>query len=258
MAQLTEQRLTAAVDSLYLVFARYPYRASMPACAHCVTDENLLGLGQTAVRDLPPELLGRYVRKAVSTWGEVDDFKRLLPRLLELSASDDLRIPPMVVTAKLRRAEWRTWPADEQRATWQFLLAWWHHNLSRWVGPGLAAHRLLDAISVAEADLGPYFTEWHQLLGGESAGRLASVLHLVELLTDSPLQPDHPESVGRLAPEALGNAVKQYREFLLDPATADELERALADFALGEHARRMAVAFARLRRIGTAIARAES
>jgi hypothetical protein len=255
--QSAEQRLIAAVDSLYLTFARFPYRASMPACAHCVTDDDLLGLGHSAVRDLPADLLGRYVRKAVSTWGEVDDFKRVLPRLLELVAADDLRVPPTIVMAKLRRAEWRNWPADEQRATWQFLLAWWHFDLSRWVGPGLAAHRILDAISVAEADLGPYFSNWHHLLAGETDGRLPAVQHLVELLIDSPLRPDDPATIGRLAPEALGNAVKQYREFLLDPVTAEELERALADFAHSEHARRLAVAFARLRRLADAIARAE-
>jgi hypothetical protein len=250
------ERLRAAVDSLYLTFARYPYRASMPACAHCVTDADLIALGASSVRDLPADLLARYARKAVSTWGDIDDFKRLTPRLLDLVSRDQPGIPPMVITTKLRRANWATWPTEERKSIWQFLAAWWRFNLTRWAGPGRTAFRVLDTIAVAETDLDPYFSEWHHALAGDTDGRLPAIRHLVELLCESPLQVDDPDTVARLAPEATGDADKQYQAFLLDPATDEELERALADYANTEHARRMAVAFARLRRYGNAVTRA--
>jgi hypothetical protein len=247
----------AAVDALYLAFSPYPYRATMPACAHCVSDADLMGLGAAPVRDVPADLLGRYARKAVSTWGEVDDFKRLLPRLLELSAADHPGITPAVVTTKLQRANWQTWPLTERRAVWRFLTVWWRHNLGRWVGPGFAAHRILDAIAIAEADLDPYFSEWHHALAGQTNARLPATQHLVELLCESPLRVDAPDTVAHLAPDAIGDAAKQYTAFLLDPATDEELERALGDFASSEHARRLAVAYARLRRFADAATRPE-
>lgn len=225
----------------------------MPACAHCVTDEDLIALGAHPVRDLPPDLLDRYARKAMSTWGEVDDFKRFLPRILELSAVQHHPTPPIIVLTKLWRADWRTWPAGEQRAVWQFLRGWWHDTLTQWSGPGRSAWRLLGAFAAAETDLSPYLSDWHHVLAGETAGRSAAVRQLVDLLCDSPLQPDRPHTVAALAPDACGDATAQIEAFLASPDTSEELERALADFAHSEHVRQIAVAFARLRRLTAAM-----
>ncbi len=250
-----DDRVDAAINALYLAFAHYPYRASMPACAHCVSDEDLLALGAVPVRDLPAGLLARYALKAVSTWGEANDLKRVLPRLLELTIAGKMSIPAAVVTTKLQRAGWQKWPAEERRAVWQCLSAWWRHTLAGPAGSGMSAHRLLDAISMAEADLEPYFSDWHHAMAGDGDGRLPATLHLVELLSDSPLRVDQPDTVSLLAPDAIGDAAKQYTVFLLDPATDEELERALADFATTSDVRRIAVAYARLRRFTAAASR---
>lgn len=249
-----DARLASATDALYRAFAPFPYRQSMPACAHCVTDEDLLALGAYPVRDLPPDLVARYVGKAVSTWGEVVDFKRVLPRLLELSGQNRLPVAPLMVTSKLARARWAEWPPEERRPVWQFLLAWWHDNTSRWTGPGHAAHTLLGALAVAEADLGPYLSDWQHLLASSSPHRDDAISHLMELLCDSPFRPEVPSSLERLFWDPAGDAPGQMKGFLLDPLTSEEVERALGDLARSPQARRLAVAFARLTRFRRAAA----
>jgi len=66
-------------------------------------------------------------RKALTTWGEVTDLKHFLPRILELlaqlDATQDWAIDGELIASKLRYADWRKWPADEQDALTQFFLA---------------------------------------------------------------------------------------------------------------------------------------
>ncbi len=81
------------------------------------------------LRELSADDLGFYAHKAMTTWGNVNDFKHFLPRLLELLHLDcnnnwfDLH----AITVKLQYGNWHQWPQNEQEAIGQFIFADWQH-----------------------------------------------------------------------------------------------------------------------------------
>ncbi|MCP9619694.1 hypothetical protein FOH10_09070 [Nocardia otitidiscaviarum] len=81
----------AALRELYDVFARVPRPDVIDGCPHCVAPDEGRRLLDEPIRSLTPEALARYAAKAMSTWGGVDDFRYLLPRLLELAAGREWR-----------------------------------------------------------------------------------------------------------------------------------------------------------------------
>jgi hypothetical protein len=248
-----EAGVEGAIEALYDVFALYTYRASMPACAHCVSDEDLLALGSRPLRRLPAPLLGRYAIKAVSTWGEVSDLKWLLPRLAQLLARGQLPVPAGTLTAKLTRADWHAWPTVERSAVRDFLCEWWLEGLCSAPDSGVVVTSRLAAIASAEPDLASYLVGWQDALAGDGTRRFTAVHHLLELVCNSRFRPDLPASLATLFWEPAGPAAAQTSAWLTSPDLAGELDRALYDFAATPDARRLAVAAARLRRYRTLV-----
>ncbi len=76
------------------------------------------------------EDISHYSFKAMTTWGDVEDFKHFLPRLLELSATTGLAYGYEVVLGKLEYAKWNEWEETEKDAIRAFLLAWWTESLT--------------------------------------------------------------------------------------------------------------------------------
>lgn len=246
--------LTGALEALYEAFGRYAYRASMPACAHCVSDDDLLALGRQPLAQLPPPLLGRYTIKAVSTWGEVRDFKWLLPRLAELLARGQLPVPADALTAKLKRASWHDWPEAEHLAIRGFLHAWWHDGLCGEPEAAEVVKGRLPAVAAAESDLTHYLTHWHSCLGCDDKPlRLTALAHVRELVCHSRFRPDVPATLERLFWEPAGPAAAQTSAWLTSPDLAEELDRALYELADTPGARHLAVVAARLRRYRAAL-----
>src|SRR5438270_7631594 len=81
--------LAAAIQDLYRVFAAYPADPTMGYCDHCITAEEVARLFEVPLSDLTARALSRYTGKAMTTWGEMADFKHFLPRVLELAAADE-------------------------------------------------------------------------------------------------------------------------------------------------------------------------
>lgn len=238
-----------ALADLAAVFGDRPYRPGMPACPHCVTDHDVLALGGD-LDDIPIAVFARYSRKALTTWGEVPDLQRLLPRLLALVAAPVPGIDPTVVAGKLARALWTTWPTPERDAVAAFLEAWWAQGLDQRPGtapPSVAVR--LDSLAAASADLGPPLSEWHRRLSAEDPDvRLAAALHLAELLGGVAFDPDEHGSDRRLLGDPVGDAADQLFTWLAGSTTAIQLERAVYDFADTPAASRLATADARLAR----------
>lgn len=84
---------------------------------------------QTRLQDLSGSDLSTFVVSSMMTWGNVNDFKHFLPRILELAAQLDEDLMPEVATGKLNIGNWRSWPAKEQQALRGFGLAWWQRAL---------------------------------------------------------------------------------------------------------------------------------
>jgi hypothetical protein len=116
--------LQQAVESLYLVFGAYPL-SSLDGCPCCVSAANKEQVTHRALRELTQDDLGRYAGKAMTTWGNVDDFKHFLPRLFELTAAFQSPYEEYVVFGKLDYGRWRTWPPAEIAAIEQYFLALW-------------------------------------------------------------------------------------------------------------------------------------
>ena len=122
----------AALDALYATFAKYPFRPEMDACPCCVDRAKIHAVGQVPLRKLDAKRLSPLATKVLTTWGGVDDFKHVLPRLLELSTTIWFDWPNIeIVFGKLPYGEWTSWPAAEQLAVSRFVDAWWSLELAR-------------------------------------------------------------------------------------------------------------------------------
>jgi len=240
--------LPAALAELATVFAYRPYRPGMPACPHCVSDEDLRGLGRP-VDEIPLPLLARYARKALTTWGEVPDLQRLLPRLLALVAEGAPPIDAAVVAAKLARGGWTHWPVHEREAVSAFFGAWWDDGLRS--PPGAVAPPVpvrLDA-AAATADLASILERWHlHLDDGEPDVRLTAALHLAELVNRPAFDPLDRLAAGRLLSVPADGAVEQLSSWLAGSTTAIQLARAVYDFVQHPEVSRLATADVRLAR----------
>jgi hypothetical protein len=158
--------LQSAIDGLYEVFSRYPLPEFTDPCLHCHTLEDEAKLHAKPLRELGEENLRDYMCDALSTWGDVDTFKHLLPRLFELYVSTPNAnyklIDPEIMFNKLRYGKWRTWSSEEQAAVECFLYAVWKQILD---DPPLELQiddmeAWLCTIAQCEDDLDPYLNKW--------------------------------------------------------------------------------------------------
>jgi hypothetical protein len=121
--------LDAAIERLYVVFARYGRPAVVAGCPCCVGAADQARLHARPLRALGEEELRRYAFKALTTWGTEDDLRHFLPRILELVARDGLGVDPQTVLGKLAYGHWERWPEDERVAIRAFLDAWLDETL---------------------------------------------------------------------------------------------------------------------------------
>lgn len=117
--------LKTSIAHLYTTFARYPLRPDIDACPCCVSEDDQKKLSSKALQALESGDISRYAWKAMTTWGNVEDFKHFLPRLLELIATTGIAYDAGVVLRKLTYASWHDWAPSEQEAIRSFVFAWW-------------------------------------------------------------------------------------------------------------------------------------
>lgn len=227
--------LRLALGDLTEVFAVYPYRAGMPACPHCVGDDDLRALGRRPPL-IPSTVFDRYADKALITWGSTPDFKRLLPELFARLTAGQLGCPAVTVTARLRRARWAEWPAAEPPAVRRVLRAWWQRAFDAPPRPGHAPATVrLAAVAAAEDDLTPYLDLWLDRLEspGAPSARLAALLHLSALL--APLAEAGPRGLAHRLAFAPRPVVGQVVHWARQPAVVQRLAHANEALAGTEH-----------------------
>ena len=125
-AESTAAKLHKAITRLYKVFAKYPVNPRMNGSPlyHELAQWNR-ALTTKPLKELSEEDLSVYYFKALTTWGNVNDFKHFLPRILELLTELPTILEEWVALDKLNYGHYDDWPADEQAAIHQFLLAFW-------------------------------------------------------------------------------------------------------------------------------------
>lgn len=116
--------LAAAVARLYEVFSEYRPAPHLDACTCCTDPSELRMLVLVPLREQTSDDLSRYAHKAMTTIGNVTDYKHFLPRILEVGLD---------TKSKLEMAQWQTWPQREREAVETFLF---EHMMSFVEGEG--------------------------------------------------------------------------------------------------------------------------
>jgi len=218
-------RLDAALHDLAEVLAVYPYRAGMPACAHCVADDDVRMLGSTPAT-IPDPALARFVGKCLTTWGTVDDLTRLLPEILTRAFDGRSVVPEPLIGARLRRGGWLDWPSAETPAVHRTLQAAWLTVLAAPPRTGVPLVNRLGLIMSAEHDIDAYLDIWEDRLEapGDPTARLHAVLQLADLL--GPFAEDRWRRLNRAFPLARRGVVGQLDRWLRQPAVVQRVAHA--------------------------------
>ncbi len=98
------QTLAESINRLYTAFAKKHLPRTIDACPDCLDAEEIECLVSTPLRQLSPDDLSAYASKAFLTVGDVADYLYFLPRILEISATDDRWWPSPEVTGRAIRA----------------------------------------------------------------------------------------------------------------------------------------------------------
>ena len=122
--------LEIAIENLYKTFSKYPFKSTIEGCPCCVSDSDKSTLHSKKLRELEDEDLSRYAFKAMTTWGDLNDFKHYLPRIFELTAKRKLIVDTFVTLGKLEYGNWKQWDKQEQDSIFEFLKAWWKYDIN--------------------------------------------------------------------------------------------------------------------------------
>jgi hypothetical protein len=159
---MRENFASSGIRELYRVFAPYRSSAHPVGCPCCVNAGDASVLFSRPLERLSADDLRRFTRKVLTTWGDEQDFKHFLPRMLELLVVD-LAAPVNCddVFLKLALAKWREWPSVERVAVEGYIQAIWRRcitdedvvfHLDGWLG----------SFAIAGVDLEPFLKEWEQ------------------------------------------------------------------------------------------------
>ncbi|MGI5487913.1 hypothetical protein [Microtetraspora malaysiensis] len=173
----TPPDLDRALDALYAAFSRYPLPAKADVCDHCVSAERVRAARAAPLRILTASALEPYAWNGLNTWGDVEEFKHYLPRLLELvilEELDGLHAPSLMLRLGVR---WHSWRKTEQEAVIATIGAWWRHTLNHYPRD-VDAMTMIEIIADSlELDLAPYLAEWESNTTEAAARHMAWLMH---------------------------------------------------------------------------------
>lgn len=174
--------LHETIEKVYATFARYPLQHPVIGCTCCVSRADQERLASKTLRQLDGSDLERFVWKAMSTWGDENDFRHFLPRVLELLSDEQERrdLPALfIIFGKLRTGHCNRWPKQEQEAITTYLLMLWRWILAGHPGRGeesLVASVYLKAMCEGIDDFTPFLNAWREMRMPSSLRQLAEIL----------------------------------------------------------------------------------
>jgi hypothetical protein len=125
-----DKRVREALEAVYLAFDSPPPTV-IEGCPCCISTRGTDVLLTTPLRRITGQALWRYVSGVFLTIGDKQDFRYLLPRILDVSVSDPGNANnPEIVLGKLALAGWRSWAPNEQRMIEAFTDAWFEQALA--------------------------------------------------------------------------------------------------------------------------------
>ena len=211
--ELRQAALRTCVRHVYQAFGSYRLARYIEpdGCFPDACDDR--PLRADSLSQLPAAAFDRYQGKAITTWGSVDDFKRFLPRMLELIAFPNADARPMPlkygfpytvdgysVFGKLEYGQWRRWRKAERNALDGYFDALWSFSLAmpvklesgRYEQASLSG--LLSDFSLAHEDVTRFLKHWDAEAADPTSG-LTAAAHLAASVVchrDSLLELDSP------------------------------------------------------------------
>ncbi|MEJ5105015.1 hypothetical protein WH267_14870 [Chryseobacterium sp. MYb328] len=122
--------LELSVEHLYETFSVYPLVEKINGCPCCVSETDKEKLHIMPLRDLEENDLSRYAFKALTTWGNIEDFKHFLPRLFDICARGSSKVDTDLLLRKLEYGNFKMWPEDERAAVEAFIWQWWQYRIA--------------------------------------------------------------------------------------------------------------------------------
>lgn len=166
--------LKEAVERLYPLFRGY--RLTTPL--HERYGEPVKEPVTSELRAMTAEELELPIGHAMTTWGYVEDFKHVLPRIAELIARGEMGAydQTMALGFHLACGEWREWPREEQEAIERFVYLLWEEVLVCSEDPeGFRVSDQDEPLNImvrAGVDLRPALLRWQELLETDAGHRL--------------------------------------------------------------------------------------
>jgi hypothetical protein len=122
--------LKLSIDKLYEVFSKYPGNPYMDGSPLYKDLENWNRLLYSKpLKELSAGDLSEFAARAMTTWGEVNDYKHFLPRILELTALYDSPGIIEIIFNKLEYGHFKEWDKYENEAIQEYMLAFWKEIL---------------------------------------------------------------------------------------------------------------------------------
>ncbi len=125
--------LKEAIQHLYEVFKSYPLKGGLRerSCECCVSGDEIRELISQPLEKLTAKKIGHFARSVVSTFGDIEDLKHFLPRILELMMfSNNDVLDDFLTFEKLNYSEWETWNVKEIQAVDDYFFALWKEVVS--------------------------------------------------------------------------------------------------------------------------------
>ncbi len=116
--------LAQSIEQIYAVFADVPKPRVIEGCPCCIEGKHVDTLLATRLREIRAEDVSSYAFSAFLTVGGAEDYPYFLPRILELSATDDAAMPDIEVTGRaIGSCDPNSWPPARKEALRGFLFA---------------------------------------------------------------------------------------------------------------------------------------
>ena len=223
-------RLRDSIDNLYTVFGKYhgnPKMKGSPVYGHLDTWNSCLF--SRRLNELDEEDLFRFTGKAMTTWGEVEDYKHFLPRIFELTALYKTPYEIWIAFEKLECGDWQNWNIKEQEVIHEYMIALFENLLhdesenAKWNFPDYFIA------------LGRFYPNFMLLLEmWDTTNTKASIIHLTKFIINEV----HPifDKGNFDGFKILDEQMEELKNWLLRPKLKTEIEQAYFKFEKEEFA----------------------
>lgn len=154
--------LATAIENVYIAFADVPKPTHIAACPCCINDSTLSRLQALPLREVAADDLSSYASSAFLTAGDVEDYLYFLPRILEISITDDTWWPDIEVTGRaIRETKPNEWPESRRRVVQSlfeavfesFLAEQYYYRIDEWIcGAARAGFEVEPLLRIVETN----------------------------------------------------------------------------------------------------------